>query len=141
MQTVWDLMPAAPNSHATISAVQPGHIFALALLIDHLPPRELAKGTLGTVCQKWLQVHREKAWRSMVLSAGNPESLYVDWEPTAAHTSVESFLSAPQELQARAAKSCESLKLIIADLDELVDHCDRWMQLRHGRLQNMYARG
>ena len=60
-------------------ALQPEHELELAWLIHYLPPRDLAKANIRTVCRNWLKVHDENAWKHLVLCAGNPKDIMEDW--------------------------------------------------------------
>jgi len=57
------------------------------------------------------------------------------------HTTVKSFLSAPLEVQQRAALSAKSLTLKIADLGTFLDDYEKWMDLPFGRLVRLVIEG
>jgi len=130
-----------PGSSSQNSAAQPAETFDLALFIHYLPTRALAHGSAALVCRNWLQAHREHAWRFMVLTAGNAEDLHDGLDMSAAHATVKSFLSAPREVRERAALSAESLTLKIAQLEEFLDHYEKWMYLPFDRLARLVIEG
>ena len=84
-----------------LSAAQPAHIMLLPRLIHSAPPRDPAKANVGTICRNWRQIYGEQPWRIILLGAANPPKLHKDWSTSYSHDSVDSLMSAPQELQTR----------------------------------------
>ena len=138
-----------PGNSSQNDATQPNQTCDLALFIHYVPRHALARGSIALVCRNWLQVHREHAWRFMVLSQRRPVRIddlgrpvrIDDLDMSDVHTTVKSFLSAPLEVQQRAALSAKSLTLKIADLGTFLDDYEKWMDLPFGRLVRLVIEG
>ena len=133
------------SSFSSFSTQQLFELFELfwmnPLIIPYLQTCELAQGSIALVCRSWLQTHREHAWQFMVLTAGTAEDLHDDLDMSEAHASVKTFLSAPCEVRERAARSAQSLTLKIAQLEEFLDHYERWVTLPFDRLKRLVIDG
>ena len=140
LQPAWK-QPRLRKSLAEWVAPPCNHAFALGLWIHWLPPRELARGCLGAVCQQWLQIHREQAWLSLVLTAGDPHLLYTDWDAAGTHGTIKSFTAAPSAVRELASSRSQSLTLIIENLDELFDCYDDFMQLQFPKVERLVIEG
>ena len=77
----------------------------------------------------------------MVLSAGAADDLIEDLALSEAHTTVERFLSAPRQVQEYASRSARSLTLKICQLEEFLDHYERWITLPFDRLKRLVLEG
>ena len=134
------VVPSA--SFAEGSVAQPALTCELAMFIHYLPRRALAQGSIALVCRNWLQGHREHAWRFMVLAAPNLGNRVLDdMDMSAAHATVKAFSSAPLEVQQRAALSAKSLTLKIAQLEEFLDHYQKWIHLPFDSLVRLVIEG
>ena len=119
------------------------------LIISFLPKCELAQGRMALACQKWLLLDREYAWTYMVLSSGNSAALAEagwqlilnDIDFAEAHATMQTFLSAPRHVQERAARSAQSLHLKICQLEEFIDHYEKWITLPFDGLKRLVIDG
>ena len=113
----------------------------VSLIMTYLRNCELAQGSVAAVCRSWFQTHRGCAWASMVLSAGAADDLIEDLALSEAHTTVERFLSAPRNMQEHASRSAQSLTLKICQLEEFLDHYEKWITLPFDRLKRLVLEG
>ena len=107
----------------------------VSLIMTYLRNCELAQGSVAAVCRSWFQIHRGCAWASMVLSAGAADDLMEDLALSEAHTTVERFLSAPRQMQEHASRVAQSFILKICQLEEFLDHYEKWITLPFDRLK------
>ena len=126
------------RSESETTAVLQHDMVPLDWFIHWLPQRDLAKANVGTVCRMWLAIHHEHSLKFLVLSAGD---IGLTHSPSLTHASVRAFMGAPEQVLRRAEKYCESLVLVIRDLQKLTDHYDAWMQLSFEKMYRLEIRG
>ena len=114
---------------------------SLVIVISYLTPREVAQGLFENACRSWRSFHQQHAYRSLVLTAGNPMEIDQNWNISQAHATVSAFLTAPLSVRETISCTTESLTLKIVNLDMLFNPYHLWRRVAFSKLSRLVIDG